>query len=551
MRIALCQINPTVADLAANAQRVASAYERAAAAGVQLVVFPEMVIPGYPPLDLLDRADFVESVEAILARVAGELEGPPALIGTLRKNPGPEGRKVFNSAAWVIDGRIRAYCDKVLLPSYDVFDEDRYFEPGAAVTPFEIAGRRVGVVICEDLWNLEDLTFRKPYVRDPAAELVAQRADFLICPSASPFHRGKVEQRDRLVRNQARRLGIPVLLCNMVGGNTELIFDGNSVAASPAGNVIRGRAFEEDIVIVDLTQLAAGGPPSTVDPPARDRDSEVREFSQALVLGVRDYFRKCGFERAVIGLSGGVDSAVTAVLACDALGAERVRGLAMPSRYSSPGSLDDARQLATNLGMRFDVVPIEPVFESYLSTLGPIFEDRAPGVAEENLQARIRGALLMAVSNEFGDILLTTGNKSELAVGYCTLYGDMAGGLAVLGDVPKTDVYGLARLAEHRSRIPASTLEKAPSAELRPGQLDQDSLPPYDVLDPILEAYVERSMSTEAIVAAGFDPKLVRRIVRMVELNEYKRRQAAPTLRVTPRAFGMGRRLPIARRISE
>ncbi|MGE3165499.1 MAG: NAD+ synthase [Planctomycetota bacterium] len=546
MKIALCQVNPTVADFAGNAQRVASAFRQAADRGADVVVFPEMVLPGYPPLDLLDRADFVEAAEATLAQLAPRLAGPPALIGTLRANPRPQGRKILNTAVWVIDGRIHGYYDKILLPTYDVFDEDRYFEPGSVATPFEVAGRRVGVVICEDLWNLEDLTFRKPYVRDPADELVRQGAEVLICPSASPFHRGKTRQRERLVLNQARRLGVPVLLANMVGGNTELIFDGNSLAAGAGGKLVRGHAFAEDVVLVEVDELAGSAAPAD-EPGAPDLDA--REISAALVLGVRDYFRKCGFERAVIGLSGGIDSAVTAVIACEALGAERVRGMAMPSQYSSPGSLTDARQLAANLGMRLDTIPIEPVFEVYLRQLRPVFGDRPADVAEENLQARIRGALLMAVSNKFGEVLLTTGNKSELAVGYCTIYGDMAGGLAVIGDLPKTDVYRVARLPEFRPRIPVSTLEKAPSAELRPGQLDQDSLPPYEVLDPILEAYVERSMSRDDIVRAGFDATWVERILRMVELNEYKRRQAAPTLRVTPRAFGMGRRLPIARRI--
>ncbi|MEM7164654.1 MAG: NAD+ synthase [Planctomycetota bacterium] len=540
MRVALCQINTTVADLDGNRRQIEAAHQQAMAGGAELTVFPELTLPGYPPLDLLDRDGFVRDCERALAELAGNLTTGCAVVGTLRRNSSGSGRFIHNSAAVIENGAVVGFHDKVLLPTYDVFDEARYFESGGEVSVFDVAGRRVGVAICEDLWSVGDFSFRKRYQRDPGAELQAAGAEFIVSPSASPFHRGKVAERDEIFRAQSARLGVPILLCNQVGGNTELIFDGNSLVAVPQhGIVARGPSFAAGTATVDVAALPAAAVPL----PAAAAD----EIADALVIGVRDYFAKCGFRGAVIGLSGGIDSAVTAAVACEALGPEAVRGVAMPSRYSSQGSIDDAAALADALGIRFDTISIEPLFEAYLAALGPCFEGTEPGVAEENLQARARGALLMALSNKFGDVVLTTGNKSELAVGYCTLYGDMCGGLAVLGDVPKTDVYAIARLPRY-PQIPESTIDKPPSAELRPDQTDQDSLPPYDVLDPILEAFVERSLDLAEIVALGFDERTVHDVVRLVERNEYKRRQSAPTLRVTPRAFGMGRRFPIARK---
>lgn len=545
MRVALCQINTTVADLEGNAQRVEAAHRAAIAAGADLTVFPELALCGYPPLDLLDRDSFVSECEQTLAALAPRLDGGSAVVGTLRRNAGGMGRFIHNSAAVIEAGAIVGYHDKVLLPTYDVFDEARYFEVGGDVRVFEIGGRRVGVAICEDLWSSGDFTFRKRYQRDPGAELMARGADVIVCPSASPFHRGKVAVRDRVFTAESKRLRVPILLCNQVGGNTDLIFDGHSMATGPGGEVVqRLGGFAEETAIVNLSALPERGVPGPVEGP--------EQMANALVLGVRDYFRKCGFESAVIGLSGGIDSAVTAAIACEALGADAVRGVTMPSRFSSQGSVTDARELAKQLRIQFDEVSIEPIFAAYLAALAPCFDSTADGdsfgVAEENLQARARGALLMGLSNKFGGVLLTTGNKSELAVGYCTLYGDMCGGLAVLGDVPKTDVYAIAQLPRYRKVIPASTIEKPPSAELRPDQTDQDSLPPYEILDPILEAFVEESLDPEAIAARGFDQRTVEEVVRLVERNEYKRRQSAPTLRVTRRAFGMGRRFPIARK---
>lgn len=546
MKIALCQINTTVADLEGNARRIVDAYSQATSAGADLVLFPELAIPGYPPLDLLDRSSFHRDCETVLEDVARQVSGPPAVVGTIRRNASSVGRAIHNTAAFLSAGRIEGYADKALLPTYDVFDEERYFEPGVPNQIFDAGGCRVGIAICEDLWNLEDLAFRKRYPVDPAVELRAAGAELILCPSASPFHRGKVAKRQHLFQAQAQRLGVPVVLCNLVGGNTELVFDGHSLVAFADGTMTRAAGFQEDLLVVDLADAGDSGSRGAPEPGG---GSDAEQIADALVLGVRDYFSKCGFSRAVVGLSGGIDSAVTTAVACEALGSEAVRGLAMPSRYSSPGSVTDAQDLAERLGIPCDVISIESVFESYLETLAPLFEDLPTDVTEENLQARIRGALLMAVSNKFGSVVLTTGNKSELAVGYCTIYGDMCGGLAVLGDVPKTDVYRISRLPRFVSVIPESTITKPPSAELRPDQKDEDSLPDYAVLDAILEAYVEESVAPEEISVPGADAAEIARVVQLVERNEYKRRQAAPTLRVTPRAFGMGRRFPIARRI--
>ena len=544
MKIALAQLNATIGDFRGNLQRIVAAYRDAAERGAELVLFPELMIPGYPPLDLLYRPEFVRDCERALDELIPRLDGPAAVVGTIRPNPDPRGRPLLNSAAVVDGGSLLGFHDKVLLPTYDVFDEDRYFEPGGEVRCFSIAGETVGVAICEDLWTTDE-TLAPRYRRDPVSELVSAGAERIVCPSASPYHVRKPAHRESIFAAQAQRHGVPIAVCNMIGGNTELVFDGGSLSIGPGGVFDRAPLFEETVVI---TEAARDREVSAVrvEPTEEER---VDDLASALVLGLRDYFAKCGFRSAVIGLSGGIDSAVTAAVACEALGSEMVRGVAMPSRYSSQGSLDDAAELAEKLGISYSVLPIERLFSTYLETLSPIFGAAAHDVTEENLQARIRGALLMAVSNKYGDIVLSTGNKSELAVGYCTLYGDMCGGLCPLGDVSKSDVYAMAGLPRYRDQIPESTRTKPPSAELRPDQQDSDSLPPYDVLDSILESFVERHMSCSEI--PGADPSVVREVVGLVERNEYKRRQAAPTLRVTTKAFGMGRRIPLARRFGE
>jgi NAD+ synthetase len=546
VRIALAQINATVGDLAGNAALCRAEIGRAAAAGADLVVFPELAVTGYPPRDLLDRDHFCaaskRAVEALAAATRGSIA---ALVGYVERAPEGAGRPTLNRAALLQGGEWRGQATKRLLPTYDVFDEDRYFEPGAEACVVEIAGRRVGVTICEDLWT-EPGWSERHYRIDPAAECVAAGAELLVNLSASPFHAGKSQRRIELLQAHARRHGVPVAMANLVGGNDELIFDGASAAVAADGTVLaQAHAFAPDLVVADF-----GAGAGDLRPQPADR---VDGIWQALVLGVRDYIAKCGFRTAVLGLSGGIDSALVACLAADALGPEHVRCIAMPGPFSAGASEADARALAQRLGTRFDVIPIEPVYEQFRAALRPLFGDRPFDVAEENLQARIRGTLLMASSNKFGEILLTTGNKSELAVGYSTLYGDMAGGLAVIADVAKTDVY---RLCAHRNAraddpgvIPEHTLTRPPSAELRPDQQDTDSLPPYDVLDDILEAFIEANLDPDAIAARGHDPVLVARVVGMIERNEYKRRQAPPGLRVTSRAFGMGRRVPIARRI--
>ncbi|MFQ5655015.1 MAG: NAD+ synthase [Planctomycetota bacterium] len=545
MRVALAQINTTVADFAGNCRRIEEAYRRGAAGGAEIVLFPELAIPGYPPLDLLHRGDFVDSAVRSLEELAPRLDGPPAVVGTVRRNPSTSGRPLFNSAVVIEGGRIAAWRDKALLPTYDVFDEGRYFEPAESPRPVEIAGRRVGIAICEDLWNPGGRRTPARYRRDPGRELVDAGAELILSPAASPFHRQKPFERREVLLSQARNLAVPVLTCNLVGGNTDLIFDGGSLLATPAGTVDSLPRFVEEVRIVDAgaPTAAAGAEPGESAPPA----DEIDDMARALILGIRDYFHKCGFESAVIGLSGGIDSAVTALLAVEALGPDAVRGLAMPSRHSSEASLTDAEELARRLAIGFDVIPIDSLFSAFLEALAGALPPSPSGITEENLQARIRGVLLMAISNRCGGLVLATGNKSELAVGYCTLYGDMCGGLAPLGDVPKIDVYRIARLGRFQGRIPQSSLDRPPSAELRPGQTDEDTLPPYETLDAILAGYVEHELGAGDIAGRGFAADLIGDVVERVERNEYKRRQAAPALRVTPKAFGIGRRLPIAR----
>jgi NAD+ synthetase len=546
MRIALAQLDFTVGAFEANFAKIRDAVARAESAAADLVVFSEMAATGYPPRDLLNHARFVDLNLALLDRVAALSTGRLGiLIGFVDRNPSDVGKRLLNAVALCHSGRIVGRRHKSLLPTYDVFDEDRYFEPAPGVSPLELAGRRLGVTICEDVWNDRDFWPERLYHRDPVCELADQGADVLINVSASPFSLGKAALRRQMIRQEALKHGRYFFYVNQVGGNDELLFDGHSIGVDPEGReVVRAHDFAEDFIVYDL---AAPGQPAQ-PPILRDVSRSDEETAyRALVLGLSDYVRKCGFASVVLGLSGGIDSAVTACLAAAALGPDRVLGVAMPSRYSSAESQTDACVLARNLGIPYQVISIDPMFQRYLDSLAPVFDGREPDLTEENLQARIRCGVLMALSNKFGHMLLSTGNKSELAVGYCTLYGDMSGGLAILNDVPKTFVYRLARfINRERELIPMSSITKAPSAELRPNQRDQDSLPPYDVLDTIIEAYVERQLDVDAITELGVDRSTVADVVRRIDLSEYKRRQAAPGIKISSKAFGVGRRYPIA-----
>ena len=540
MKIALAQINPTVGDFAGNIARLREAYAEGAAAGAEIVVAPELAITGYPPRDLLLKSGFIEGNLAALDELAGHVGEAALVVGHVGMNEKQPGRVATNAVALIQNGKIIATRTKTLLPTYDVFDEDRYFEPSTENAPVELNGRRIGLTICEDVWNDEDFWDDRRYRANPVESLVEEGAEILINISASPWHLGKNQVRQAMLENTVTKVRRPLVYCNAVGGNDELIFDGGSLALDAEGQVIgQSPYFSEAVTLVETE-----GPPVELAVL-----SDVAMLQDALALGVRDYLGKCGFQSAVIGLSGGIDSAVTAAIAVDALGAENVRGISMPSQYSSAGSLGDSEALAKNLGIQYDVVPIEAGFGIMKESLAPLFGDRAEDVTEENMQARLRGQILMALSNKFGSLVLTTGNKSELAVGYCTLYGDMCGGLAVISDVPKTMVYKLARWINRvREIIPEATITKPPSAELRPDQKDEDTLPPYETLDAILERYVVASESVDEIIAADFDAATVRRIARLIDLNEYKRRQAAPGLKVTSKAFGVGRRIPVAQK---
>ncbi|HRT40510.1 MAG TPA: NAD+ synthase [Phycisphaerae bacterium] len=548
MKIAAVQLNPTIGDVEGNTARILDGFARATSAGAELVVLPEQSILGYPAKDLLLRREVIEQNLAALQRIVAATAGLQAgvIVGFAEPNEGGIGRPVFNSAAFIADGQIVARSRKRLLPTYDIFDEARYFEPGGVQPVIDFRGRRVGVMICEDMWSTQQLLARPLYDIDPPCDLAAAGADLLINISASPYYLGKHESRLELMAGHARRYRTPLLFCNQVGGNDELLFDGVSSVVDATGRLVaQAKAFEEDLLLIDLEDLESSR--------LEAMPTGVANLRAALVMGLRDYMRKCRFTGVVVGLSGGLDSAVVACLAAEALGPPNVLGVAMPSRYSSEHSVADAKALAENLGIDFSIIPIEPLHAAFERELRPHFAGRPPDVTEENIQARIRGVSLMALSNKFGRLLLTTGNKSELAVGYCTLYGDMCGGLALISDVPKTMVYELAHEINRRAGrevVPRSTLTKPPSAELRPNQTDQDSLPPYEVLDEILARYEERLESIEQIVAAGFDSAMVTEVVRKIHLNEYKRQQAAPGLKVTSRAFGFGRRMPIAARLA-
>ena len=538
MRLAIAQLNPTVGDLEGNQALMTEAYRKASEQGADLLLFPELVTCGYPPQDLVTRPDFVSAVCQLNRHLTESLvDGPAVVFGTLEQAAEGSARSVHNSALLVDGGRILGRHDKILLPTYDVFDESRTFEPGTRTDLFEVRGQSLGVAICEDLWTVPVLG-QPPYSRNPGKELADRGAELILCPSASPFHTGRPPIREQVFMEQSRQWGIPLALANLVGGNTELIFDGGSFLVQPSGGIQRLPAFSAALSLFEKLSLTEEG-------------AEIREpeehVADALILGIRDFLKKCGLRKVVLGLSGGIDSAVVAALATAALGPENVTGVAMPGPYSSEGALEDAKDLAQRLGISFEVVSIGDSYQQIHGDLEPILGPGEWGIAQENLQSRLRGTLLMTLANKTGAMVLATGNKSELSVGYCTLYGDMCGGLSPLGDVSKQMVYQLARLPRFRDQIPLSTIEKPPSAELAPDQVDTDSLPPYDQLDAILSAWVEQRLSFGEIVALGIPEAAVRQVIRLIEISEHKRRQSAPILRVTPRAYGVGRRVPVAR----
>ncbi len=540
MKIALAQINTTVGDFEGNLRRILEALKNAGKKGADLTVFPEMTLTGYPPKDLLDRPDFISANLRALGDLCGKVRGSACLVGYVDRREEADGKPLANAAALISDRKILDVQYKRLLPTYDVFDEGRYFEPGRESPVFVFRGTCLGVSICEDIWNDRAYWGRAPYPVDPVGEQARAGAELLINISASPYSRGKERIRRDLLQRQALRYQAPLVYVNLVGGNDDLVFDGQSLILNSGGKVLRQlRAFAEDLQVVEVGRLK---------PIALPKASEEQLVLEALILGLQDYMRKCGFTKAVVGLSGGIDSALTAWIAARALGPKNVLGISLPSEFSSPGSLKDAAALAKALGIGYRVYSIAPLYEQYRRTLG---YDQAGkiDVALQNIQARIRGNILMAISNREGHLLLSTGNKSELSVGYCTLYGDMAGGFALLSDVPKTLVYRLAHLANRIvPAIPRATFTKPPSAELAPNQKDQDDLPPYEVLDAILERYIEGRQNPEQIVAAGYPRKTVVEVLRRLDANEYKRQQAAPGIRITNKAFGYGWRMPITNR---
>src|ERR1051326_5770483 len=541
MKVALGQINTTIGDFRGNAAKIVDFAGRARAAGAGLILFPELSICGYPPRDLVEKPSFVQRNQEVLEQIALETTGISVICGLATPARAETGKSVLNSAALVKDGKIAFLQSKRLLPTYDVFDESRNFTPADRQELFPFCGKSMALTICEDAWNDKSFWNRRLYGVDPVEDLIRVGGNFVLNISASPFYVGKRELRRKMLQAIATRHSVPVVFCNLTGGNDSLVFDGSSLVIGPDGRIVaQGRSFEEDLLYFDSDTLEGEIHPQL-------EGLEASAFA-ALVMGTRDYVHKCGFARVIVGLSGGIDSALTACIAVEALGADNVMGVSMPSPYSSRGSIDDARALAAALGISFEVVRITEVFDDVRKALKPVFAGREEDVTEENIQARIRGVVLMAFSNKFNSMVLSTGNKSELGVGYCTLYGDMVGGLAVISDVPKTLVYRLSHYVNSRSPVvPKSTLEKPPSAELRPNQTDQDTLPPYDLLDTVLEDYVEDYKSAEQIAGdRGYDLETVRKIVRMVDLAEYKRQQAAPGLKISAKAFGYGRRFPIA-----
>jgi NAD+ synthetase len=546
MKIALAQINSTVGDFAGNIDRIVKFARRAQERGADLVVFPELALCGYPPRDLVERPGFIRKSEAELERLAGLLPPIATLVGYVRRSNAVQGKAAADAAALIKDGRVALDYTKILLPFYDVFDESRYFEPGQAIGLQAFNGFKLGITICEDVWNDKHFWKKQLYTRDPVEESVRAGANLLLNIASSPYSTEKFQLRHDMLKTIADTRHIPVVYVNQVGGNDQLVFDGSSMAFDANGELrARARSFDEDLVVFNTSDHHLEIHPA----PA----SETEAVYQALKLGVHDYVLKCGFQKVIVGLSGGIDSSLVATLAADALGAENVTGVGMPGPYSSAGSVRDAEALARNLRIDFRIIPITPIFEAYLTALDPAFEGQPRDVTEENIQARVRGNVLMALSNKFGSLVLSTGNKSELAVGYCTLYGDMAGGLAAIADVPKIMVYDLARYVNRAGeRIPLACLEKPPSAELRPNQTDQDSLPPYEVLDAILRDYIEEALSSQEIAEKHrLDLSLVKEAIRKVNGAEYKRQQAPPTLKVTAKAFGMGRRYPIVQKYAE
>ncbi|MGA9558214.1 MAG: NAD+ synthase [Terriglobales bacterium] len=543
MKIALGQINPTVGDFSGNSAKIIQFARQAQSAGAGLILFPELAVCGYPPRDLVERPSFVERNRTTVEQIAAETAGIAVICGMVTPAHAESGKSVMNSAALLRNGRIEFIQSKMLLPTYDVFDEMRNFAPARSQQLFDFCGKKMALTICEDAWNDKHFWNKRLYVVDPVEELVRAGGNFVLNISASPFWLGKREFRQNMLAAIAKNQKVPVAMVNQVGGNDSLVFDGSSLVIAPDGRVIaQGKSFEEDLIFFDSANLTGDLHPQI--------EGEEASAYQALVLGTRDYVQKCGFQQAIIGLSGGIDSALTAAIAVEALGSKNVIGVGMPGPYSSPGSISDARDLAANLGIRFELLSINEIYESARQALAPVFAGRPEDVTEENIQSRARGLLLMSMSNKFGALVLSTGNKSELAVGYCTLYGDMVGGLAVISDVPKTLVFRLAAYVNSRGNaplIPLATIEKPPSAELRPNQKDSDSLPPYDILDTILEEYVEDSRSAEQIAAThSYDLDLVQRVIRMIVRSEYKRQQAAPGIKISPKAFGYGRRFPIA-----
>lgn len=542
MKIALAQINPTVGDFTGNLEKIIAFTKRAAEQGARLTVFPELAVCGYPPADFLEKPSFLARCRKAIDELAEATRNLPTalIVGVALPAPPDAGKPAVNAAVLLDCGHVLLEQHKRLLPFYDVFDEQRYFLPSASQKVVELDSLRIAISICEDAWNDKNFWPRRLYALDPLEELMRQNPAIHINLSASPFWHSKRKLRRQMLSAISNRDGIPVIMCNQVGGNDSLIFDGSSMCINAHGDLVaQAKSFEEDLVVFD--------PFCSPSVPELDDDDNEAAY-RALVLGTRDYVRKCGFSKVAIGLSGGIDSALVAAIAADALGKDNVLAVGMPSPYSSQGSVDDSRALATNLGIQFEVIGISDLFRDYTQALEPLFKGTQPGLAEENLQARTRGNLLMAVSNKFGSLVLTTGNKSEMAVGYCTLYGDMVGALAVIGDLVKTRVYAMCRwLNREHEIIPNAIIEKPPSAELRPGQKDTDSLPPYETLDPIVEAYVERYETPEHIAEQnGIPLELVQQVVRLVERSEYKRQQAAPVLKVTSKSFGMGRRFPIA-----